>query len=330
MTATVRIRDDIRYGYAVGRVRVLDGRLLSRNTFERLLDASDLREQKRILAETHVGRYLEGAETAGEVERALDASLADLYEEFLLRADLPPAVVAYFRLPYDYANLRAALKARVLGVPAPEPSTLGSLPAEAYLGAGEGLPEEMRALLVRWDDAEEPPALDDLEAAVDRAMFAALAAAARASKVRFLRELAVLRIDLANARLMVRARAKGLPSSEIESRVVPGGSKELAALATAVPALSAAELAARIADVGALGKVSEADLADIERFDLMADSLLAARMREGRHAAGGAEPVLAYILGREAEVLLLRIAVVGYLAGLDSETVRARLRERIA
>lgn len=330
MSAMVRIRDDIRYGYAVGRVRVLDGRLLSRNTFERLLDAFDLREQKRILAETHVGRYLEGAETAGEVERALDASLADLYEDFLLHADLPPAVVAYFRLPYDYANLRAALKARVLGVPAAEPSALGSLPAEAYLGFGEGLPEEMRALLVRWDDAEEPPALDDLEAAVDGALFEALAAAARASKVRFLRELAALRIDLANARLMVRARAKGLRSSEIESRLVPGGSKELAAVAAAVPALSAAELAATIAGVGALGNVSEADLADIERFDLMADSLLAGRMREARRAAGGAEPVLAYILGREAEVLLLRTAVVGRLAGLDRETVRARLRERIA
>ena len=153
MSATVRIRDDIRYGYAVGRVRVLDGRLLSRTTFERLLDAPDLREQKRILAETHVGRYLEGAETAGEVERALDASLADLYDEFLLHADLPAAVVAYFRLPYDYANLRAALKARVLGIAAGELSALGSAPPEAFASDGSGLPEEMRELLVRWDDA---------------------------------------------------------------------------------------------------------------------------------------------------------------------------------
>ena len=96
MPAATRIRDDIRYGYAVGRVRVLEGKLLSRGTFERLLDAADLREQKRVLAETHVGRYLESAETAADVERALEASLADLYDEFLARADLPASVVTYF------------------------------------------------------------------------------------------------------------------------------------------------------------------------------------------------------------------------------------------
>lgn len=330
MSATVRIRDDIRYGYAVGRVRVLDGRLLSRTTFERLLDAPDLREQKRVLAETHVGRYLEGAETAGDVERALEASLADLYDEFLLHADLPPAVVAYFRLPYDYANLRGALKARVLGITAAGPSGLGSPAGEAFSGDAAGLPDDMRELLMRWDDAEEPPVLDDVESAVDRAMFAALVAAARASKVRFLRELVVLRIDLANARLMVRARAKGLRSTEVEMRLIPGGSHELASLASAIGGLTAAELASAIVGTGVFGRASEADLTDIERFDVMADALLAQRMGEARHAAGGAEPVLAYVLGREAEVLLLRTAVVGRLAGLDRETVRARLRERIA
>jgi V/A-type H+-transporting ATPase subunit C len=325
-----RIRDDIRYGYAVGRVRVLDGRLLSRNTFERLLDAPDLREQKRILAETHMGRYLEGVDTATAVERALDASLADLYDDFLTHADLPPAVVAYFRTPYDYATLRGVLKARILGITPSEPSALGLVPAEAFSADGAGLPEPMRELLVRWDDAEEAPALDDLESTVDRAMFGALAEAARSSRVRFLRELVALRIDLANARLMVRARAKGLRSTEIEPRLIPGGSKALAALAPDVPGLSAVGLAAAIVGSGALPGAAEADLADVERFDLMADALLAERMREARHAAGGAEPVLAYVLGREAEVLLLRTAVVGRLAGLDREAVRARLRERIA
>ena len=75
--ATTRIRDDVRYGYAVGRVRVLEGRLLQRPTFERLLDAPDLREQKRILAETHVGRYLESVESAEDVERGLAYQVGD-------------------------------------------------------------------------------------------------------------------------------------------------------------------------------------------------------------------------------------------------------------
>lgn len=331
MAATTRIRDDIRYGFAVGRVRVLEGRLLSRATFERLLDAPDLREQKRILAETHVGRYLEGVETADEVERALNASLADLYEEFLERADLPAAVVAFFQVPHDYANLRSALKARVLGVSAESMLTpLGSVPPEAFGGDGAMLPEAMRDLLTTWDGAEEPPALDDLEALADRAMFAALAEAARASKVRFLRDLATLRINLANARLLIRARAKSLTPAEVQARLVEGGARALEALISAVSRMSAAELAVAIVDTRVLGRMSEADLTDIERFDVMADALVAERMLAARHAPGGAEPVLAYVLGREAEVLLLRTAVVGRLAGLDRESVRTRLKERIA
>ena len=324
------IGDEIRYGYAVGRVRVLGGRMLSRSTFERLLDAPDLREQKRILAETHVGRYLEGVETAAEVEHALAASLTDLYDEFLLRAGLPEAVVTFFRVPHDYANLRAALKARVLGTEAGELSPLGSLPAEAFAGDGVALPEELRGLLTMYDEAEEPPALDDVEAVVDRAMFDALASAAKASKVPFLRELAGLRIDLANARVLIRARAKGLRSAAVAARLVPGGSKKLAALADQLGGMAAADLADAIIKTRALGRAHEADLVDIERFDMMADSLVAERMLAARRAPGGAEPVLAYVLGREAETMLLRTAVVGRLAGLDRESVRARLKERIA
>lgn len=324
------ISDDIRYGYAVGRVRVLGGRMLSRATFERLLDAPDLREQKRILAETHVGRYLEGVETAAEVEQALTASLTDLYDEFLLRAGLPEAVVTFFRVPHDYANLRAALKARLLGTEARELSPLGSLPPEAYLGDGAALPDHLRALLTMYDEAEEPPALDDVEGVVDRAMFDALASAAKASKVPFLRELAMLRTDLANARLLIRARAKGLRPAVVASRLIPGGSKKLAALADGLGGMTAAELADAIIKTRALGRAHEADLVDIERFDMMADALVAERMLAARRAPGGAEPVLAYVLGREAETMLLRTAVVGRLAGLDRESVRARLKERIA
>lgn len=331
MVAKARIRDDIRYGFAVGRVRVLEGRLLSRVTFERLLDAPDLREQKRVLAETHVGRYLEGVETADEVERALDASLADLYEEFLERADLPPAVVTFFQVPHDYANVRAALKARILGASAEAMLTsLGSLPPEAFGGDGSALPDTMREVLTAFDGAEEPPAIDDLEALADRAMFAALAEAARASKVRFLRDLATLRINLANARLLIRARTKSLPPAEVQARFVPGGAKALEALIPAASRMSAAELAIAIVDTRVLGKMSEADLTDIERFDVMADALVADRMLAARHAPGGAEPVLSYVLGREAEALLLRTAVVGRLAGLDRESVRTRLRERVS
>lgn len=329
MPRTPGIRDDMRYGYAVGRVRVLEGKLLSRSTFERLIDAADLQEQKRILAETHVGRYLEGAQTAEDVERALEASLGDLYDEFLERANLPAPVVTYFRVPHDYANLRASLKARLLGGDAGTLSTLGSAGPESYAAEGAGLPDDMRELLHAWDEAEETPSLDDVEAVLDRAQFGALSAASRASKLGFLRELTRLRTDLANARVLVRSRAKGLLPGDIDSRLVPGGTPAIARLAPQAARMSAEELAGAIWETRALPKMTEADLIDVQRFDLAADAVVAGRMLAARMSPGGAEPVLAYVLAREAEVLLLRTAVAGRLAGLDSNAVRERLRERL-
>ena len=331
MARSTSIRDDIRYGFAVGRVRVLEGRLLGRSTFERLVDAADLREQKRILAETHVGRYLDGVETAEDVEIGLEASLADLYDEFLAKAGLPASVVSYFQAPHDYANLRLALKARLLGGDgAGRLSSLGGIPSEAFAADGAGLPSEMRALLTAWDGAEQAPALDDVEAMVDRALFDALRASASASRLRFLRELTRLRIDLANARLLIRARSKALPPAAIISRLVSGGSTALNRLAERAPRMSLAELARAITDSGVFGGVLEEDLADVKHFDVAADAVVAARMLDARMAAGGADPVLAYVLGREAEVLLLRTAVAGRLAGLDRETIRERIRERVS
>lgn len=330
MPAYMRIRDDIRYGYAVGRVRVLEGRLLGRGTLERLLDAPDLKEQKRILAETHVGRYLEGVDSAEGIERALESSLLDLYDDFLERADLPEAVVRYFQLPHDFANARAVVKARVLGIPADGLlSGLGSIPAESFLGAGADLPEPFGTLVTTWDGAEDRPSLDEVEVAIDRVLFGALVAAAKQSRVRFLRDLTCLRIDVANARLMLRARAKAMPGYELAARVLEGGTASLAALATAATRMSAEELADAIVKTRALGRATSADLADLERFDMVGDALIAERMLAARHAPGGAEPVLAYVLAREAEVRLLRAVLVGRLAGLDAATVRASVRERL-
>jgi len=319
-------RDDIRYGFAVGRVRVLQARLLSRSVYERLIDAPDFAEQLRVLSETAFGRYLEHAATAEDVERALDASLGDLYGEFLLEAGLPEAVVRFFRLPYDYRNLRAALKTRVLGVASPELSSLGIAEPSAFSGSGEGLPEEMAAILTAWDEAEEQPQLAELESVVDHALFEALAGEAKRSRVAFLRDLMTLRIDLANIRVLIRANAKSLPPSAVRGALIDGGTKRLLELAAEPGRMDAEEFAEAIVATRAVAGLEARDLLDLDRYDLVAAALEAGRMASARMAPSGAEPVLAYVLAREAEVVALRTVLVGRLVGLDRETVRERLR----
>ncbi len=319
-------RDDIRYGFAVGRVRVLQARLLSRSVYERLIDAPDFAEQRRVLSETAFGRYLEHAETAEDVERALEASLGDLYDEFLLEAGLPDAVVRYFRLPYDYRNLRTALKPRVLGMKAPHLSALGAVEPAAFLGSGEDLPGDLGALLTAWDEADQAPSLAELETAVDRALFKALAAEAKRSRVTFLRELTVLRIDLAVIRVLLRANSKRVAPALVRESLPVGGTPALLGRAEDIGRMDAEELAEAIVAMRAVPGLEVSDLTDLERYDLVAAGLEAARMVSARMVPSGPEPVLAYVLAREAEVVALRIALVGRLSGLDRDAVRERLR----
>lgn len=326
MAALTSTRDDIRYGFAVGRVRVLQWKLLTRATFERLVDAPDLAEQRRILSETPYGRYLEHAETAAGIERALEASLGDLYEEFLEEARLPDPVVRFFRVPYDYRNLRSALKARLLGVEGPPLSTLGTVEPEAFSGGGEGLPEELRVLFSRWDEVEEAPGPLEVEAAVDRGMFLALQEEAKRSGVAFLRDLARLRVDLANIRVLLRANKKRLDPAQVYSALLDGGSPKLVELAPEAGRMDADELAHAILDIDVLGPFRVDDLTDLERFDLAASALEAERMASARRVPNGPEPVLAYVLAKEAEAKALRVALIGLLSGLDRDVVRARLQ----
>ncbi len=316
---------DIRYGFAVGRVRVLETRLLGPGTYERLLDAPSFGEQKRILSETHFGRYLDDADTASEVERRLDASLADLYEEFLESSGLPEAVVRFFRLPYDYANLKAGLKARLIpGADVTVVSGLGDLPAEAFAHP-EDLPVALAETAGELLHAEEAPGSEQIDVAVDRAMFAELAGVAHASGLDFLERLAERMSAIANVKVLMRACAAGRSTEEVAGMLVEGAHFDASRLAAHVRK-QPAELAAEIVAAGALHGVAPGELTDLESLDVVLDAALGGMLHRARIAASGPEPVLGYVLARQSEATSLRAVLVGKILGIDRDTVFARLR----
>jgi V/A-type H+-transporting ATPase subunit C len=316
--------DSTRYGFAVGRVMVLRTRLLGRSAFERLLDAPTFADQRRVLSETHFGRFVEHVATARDVELAVDESLRDLYEEFLEHAGLPTSVVAYFRTPYDFAALKGALKARSLGVTAERGSvTLGSLPAAAFDDPAT-LPEPLgrtaRSLL-----AADELDVEAIDTAVDRVMFARLRELARESRVDYLLRLAVREIDLANAKVLLRCAIAGRSAEDAARMLIDGGEWNAAGLTGLVRRPE--ELAAAIVAARVLPAVAAADLLDLERIDPLMDAAIARLAREAARMPIGPEPVLGYVLARRAEAVTVRSLLVGRLAGLPREIVASRLRE---
>jgi V/A-type H+-transporting ATPase subunit C len=303
---------------------VLRTRLLGHAAYERLLDAPTFADQLRVLSETHFGRFVEHAATAADVERAVDESLRDLYEEFLERAGLPEPVVAYFRTPYDFSALKGALKAKALGVVAERgPAGLGALPPEAF-DAPTTLPEPLgetaRSLL-----SSEGLDVEAVDTAVDRVMFARLLHLAKESKVDYLVTLATREIDVANAKVLLRTAIAGRSPEDAARMLISGGNWNAGGLISLVRRPE--ELAAAIAKARVLGVSGPAELLDLERIDPLADSAIARLAREAARMPIGPEPVLGYVLARRAEAVTVRSLLVGRLAGLPRETIASRLRE---
>ena len=157
-------------------------------------------------------------------------------------------------------------------------------------------------------------------------MFEELAAAARQSRSAFLTGLVSLEIDIANIRTFMRARFAGVPAVEALARMLDGGAIRTAELGK-LYVLAPAEVATRLAALPALRGISPADLADVSRLDVLADNVLVAYLRKARMVPIGPEPVIAYVMGREAEVAAVRTLLIGRLSGLSTEVLRRRTRD---
>lgn len=320
--------DAIEYGFATGRVMVLRTRLLTRAAYERLLDAPTFEDQRRVLTETHFGRFLDGVRTASDVERAVDESLRDLYGEFLHRAALPASVVAYFEAPYDFAALKAALRARILGVTvASSVVKLGAVEPAAFEAPADlpgALGDAAREALAAGPEV----GAEGIDAIVDAALFRELARLAHASRIVLLEKLVARQADAANAKVLLRCAVAGRSAADARAKLVPGGTwnASAAAVLTDDPtALAEAIVAARV-----LSAAAPADLLDLERLDVVVDAATAGLEREAARGPIGPEPVLGYVLQRRAEAITVRAVLVGRLAGLPREMVASRVRGMVS
>lgn len=317
--------DAIRFGFATGRVMVLRTRLLGPGTFERLLDAPSLDDQKRVLSETHYGRFIDAVKTAGDVERAVDLSLGDLYTQFLERSGLPPAVIGYFRTPYDFQVLKARLKARVLGgAPGMPPVFLGSLRPEEF-EVVEMMQGALGDAVTTVLDADPPLDAEQIDAVLDRAMFEELGRLARSSNIDLLEELALRETDVANAKVLLRC-AIAKRGADVARRMLVGRGRWAAERALDL-VTRPEELAEAVAVSRVLPAKRVSDLLDLTRLDVLAGAAVARLAREAAQMPVGPEPVLGYVLSRRAEAASVRAVLVGRLSGLPRDVIAGRLGE---
>lgn len=319
------------YLHISARIHTLETRLLTRERMERMLSARSAEDAARVLSECGYGEFPVLTPTAIEV--ALNRVRLELFAE--LRRFAPnPSLVDVFCVKYDYHNAKALLKAAATGRDAgPLLLDAGRYPAgqlreDVERGDLDRYSQVFRQAVAQAREtlasSGDPQAADFI---LDRAYYQEMLQAARDSGSVFLEGYVRLSIDAANLRALVRSLRMGKGPDFLKRALLSGGNVPLDRLLTVsggdLPSLFAQTPLEEAAQAGADALGGGA----LTQFERLCDNALTAHVSQARRVPFGEQPLIGYLYARESELTAIRVILTGRLAGLDTETIRERLRE---
>ncbi|NLN06739.1 MAG: V-type ATP synthase subunit C [Firmicutes bacterium] len=326
-----------RYAYAIGRIKVMETRLLDRDRIERMVEAKSADEALKVLGESEYSDYLADLADVHEYEKILSAELLRIYRE-LRQLSPEEKIIAFFARKYDYHNLKVLFKAAHLKEERPElllPG-LGNIPLDELVRAVSE--EDFRNLPPRMQEAAQKlaeklqdgfdPQLVDLW--LDQALYAELAEDVQRSKNKYLRDYFTGLVDLTNIKTFLRVRRMQRSKSFLAAVLLPGGSLDLLAmldltdpLEVIVDRLASSPYAQVVAEGVQLFQQTDT----LTRYEKLADNFLLERVRQAKYVTLGPEPVIGYLLAKENEIKIIRIVLTGKINRLPVAEIRERLRD---
>jgi len=310
----------------------METRLLTAERMERMIDAKDAAEAAKVLGECGYPELNEV--TPATVEDMLADAQGALFEDLGKAVDDPP-LLDVFRCRYDYHNAKTLVKAAALGLDQNRLLLRGGRYDPEKL-AEDFRREELRSYAPVFQEAVaharellgssgDPQQADFV---LDRAYYAEMLSAARATGSGFLVEYVQGTIDAANLRGAVRTLRMKKGADLLKKVLVEGGairpeSVQAAALAgnleelyRPTPLRTAAELGAAAAQGGSL-----------TAFEKACDDAVTAVAARAKSVPFGVEAVISYVAAKEIEFTAVRVIMSSRLAGIEGDTIRERLRE---
>ena len=315
------------------RIRGMESGLLTWERMEQILDARSDEEVTKILQKCG---YPELDPLHPE---AMDAVLSAAREAVL--ADLTDGTpdtryIDIFKLKYDYHNVKAILKAQVMGVsPDRMLMDMGRVPAELLkdavsTGNLNELPETLAAAVLEARevlDTTRDPQLSDI--ALDRWCYRDLAAVAEATGSAFLEGYVRVQIDAANLRALVRTLRMGKNDTFLAGVLFDGGEispdgllKVSADHGSGLTELYAASCLEQAAAAGAEALSGGA----LIEFEKLCDDAVSDYLSGAQFVPFGEAPLVGYLAAKETEYTNLRILLTGRATGLPADVTRSRLR----
>lgn len=315
---------DTEYAYAVAYMKTLENKMLTKNDFEALITAPDFSQALKLVTDKGYGNGADGELT---IEKLLEGELKKIWHEAeeCLPKEAPLDILKYKN---DFHNLKTILKAFITNAPwqnlmltpavvdpelifeAVKNADFSDLPDFLSDAAREGY-----AVVTREHDGQKT------EIHIDKAAYEKMRERAKGNS--FLTEWIEKNIVFAN--LSIALRTVGKTREFIENAFIPTSRINLSKLSDAVIDGKDSVLEYITAQGFADGaEAAENSLGDFEKW---CDNKKMEFLRSVKNSFFGFEPVMAFILGKEAEIQAVRIILSGHKNSIPSEIIRERLRD---
>ncbi len=313
---------DTEYAYAVAYMKTLENKMLTKSDIEMLINASGYKEALKLLKDKGYGKT-----DSDLVEDILKEELSKTWKE-VLEATPAEAPLEILKYKNDFHNLKTILKAFVTGVDWKglmlEPSVVEAKDLYEAVKTADfsGLPEFLKeAAVFGYRIVTQEHDGQALEIYIDKMAY--LAMAKRSEGNDFLVRWVDLNIFFAD--ILILLRASGKSSEFIKRALIPTKSIDIDELAK--KGSEGKEAIEGILLKHGFGDAIEALDNSYSEFEKWCDNKKIEILRREKNKFFGYEPIMAFLLGKEAEIQAVRIILSGHKSGILPEIIRERLRD---
>ena len=317
------------YEYSIGSVRAKETSLFSKADLEQFLGCASAAEFCALLRDKGYGS---GDDFASVAEDHMAKTWA-----YLKRVAPDFAVFTPFLIQNDVHNFKVILKGTMSARDYYTALLLSPSTVEHDVMTAAVEHRDMRAL-PEWLRAAAEKAYDLLahtgdakasDAVLDKALMKEMLRFAQSFRSAFLKEYINTTVFYNNVKIALRAARTGADKNYLKAALVKTeGFDRDSVIAAAVKGSEALKTLLQKTTAYGCRQAMEAFKTSPSDFEKFVDDRLMALAREScKRASEGAEPLLGYYLGTEAEKKVLHIIFSGIKTGTDRDIIRERLRE---
>ena len=317
------------YEFSIGSVRARETALFNKTDLEQLLACKDVGELCTMLTD-------KGCGSGDDFAAIVESHMKDVWA--YLRSVAPDfAIFTPFLIQNDVHNFKVVLKGTMSARSYYTALLLSPSTVEHQVMIDAVEHRDMRAL-PEWMQAPAEKAYDLLahsgdakasDAVLDKALMKEMLRFAQDFRSAFLKEYFQTTVFYNNIKIALRAARTGADKNYLKAALVRlDGFDRDKVTAAAVKGSDA--LTDALSKTGSYGckqamEAYKSSPSDFEKF--VDDKLMTLAKESCKRSSEGAEPLLGYYLGEEAEKKALNIIYSGIKTNTDRDTVRERLRE---